>query len=1025
MLLHPLLPAPGVSAAGAALGFKTFQQKRHMSHPTLNESFVSGVSGDYVDGLYEGWKRDPSSVHKSWQVFFQNLDSGASPNQANTLPPVLNGGLEPAVSQISAKDRAATDYMKLVLLVRSYQVRGHYLAHLDPLEINSANIHMKGEGDVHVPAFLNHRTYGFTDEDLNKTFELGGAAVGAASAGILATGQALTLGQILDTLKTAYCRTIGVEFTHISDQVQQNWIRNKFEVREGYNLSKEEVLNMFDRLVFATNFESFLATKYGVTKRFGLEGIEAFIPGMKSCIDTAVEGGCSHITIGMPHRGRLNVLANVMRKPLEEILYEFIEGPLQGDKASDAVLGSGDVKYHLGYSIDRPTTSGKPVHLSLVPNPSHLEASNPIVLGKTRAKQHFMGDTSRRKAMSLLLHGDAAFAGQGVVYETLELSNIKGYTTGGTIHMVVNNQIGFTTDPRFARSSPYCTDVAKTVGAPIFHVNADDLMAVIFVCKTAAEFRMKFGKDVVIDIVGYRRYGHNEVDEPAFTQPLMYQKIAAQESALKKFQKEALETGLLTQEEIDNVMNTSAEIFETAFAKARSGDVYVPDSEQRRKSGSSWAGFKHMREFSEIRSTGISPELFAALGEKLYSYPDGFNLHKGLVRVMKAKAKMFETGQGFDWATAEALAWASLMKEGVHIRLSGQDVERGTFSHRHCVLHDQEDESKYVPLQNLGEEAAPFSVHNSNLSEYGVLGFELGYSMESPQCLVMWEAQFGDFANTAQVIIDQFLCSSEQKWLRQSALVMLLPHGYEGQGPEHSSCRVERFLQLSDDDPEIIPNMDEHSRLQLQQCNWQIVNCTTPANYFHVLRRQIMRDFRKPLIMISPKSLLRHPGCVSKAEDFHTGMRFRRLISEREPDAIFPPEQIKRVIFCTGKVYFDLVKYRKDNDKKGVAIVTMEQICPFPFDRVQTMAQRYPNAEVVWVQEEPQNMGCWSYVEQRFATALKSINGQRAAYIGRNPAASPATGNGTIHQAELDQFLHASFDLAPAPDRMAPIRWRY
>jgi len=994
-----------------------------MSLPSLHESFLSGTSGDYVEGVYEQWKQHPTSVHKSWQVFFANLENNAPMGQANSLPPSLAGGAEPAVIEISAADQAATDYMKLVLLVRSYQVRGHYLAHLDPLEINSANIHM--QDNEAIPAFLNHKTYGFTDDDLDRTFELGGAAVGAASAGVLAQGEKQTLRQILSTLQAAYCGTIGVEFTHITDMEQQNWIRNKFEKEDKFNLSKAEILNMYDRLVFASHFESFLATKYGVTKRFGLEGIESFIPGIKATIDRAVSLGCTSIQIGMPHRGRLNVLCNVMRKPMEEILYEFIEGPVQADQSTDTILGSGDVKYHLGYSIDRPTTSGLPVHLSLAPNPSHLEAVNPIVLGKTRAKQHYMNDTSRRKCMSLLLHGDAAFAGQGIVYETLELSDIKGYTTGGTVHMIVNNQIGFTTDPRFARSSPYCTDVAKTVGAPIFHVNADDLMAVHWVCVVAAEYRMTFGKDVIIDIVGYRRYGHNEVDEPAFTQPLMYQHIAKTKHVLLKFQEEALSKGLLTQEELDKVEEDASRIFEAAFEKARSGNVAPNDNDAVRKPKSSWAAFKNRFQFSATKSTGIPRDRLDRYGKALYTYPDDFNLHKGLVRVMKAKKKMFEESKGFDWATAEALAWASLLDEHVHVRLSGQDVERGTFSHRHCVLHDQENESKYIPLNNVSEAQAAFTVFNSNLSEYGVLGFELGYSQESPQCLVLWEAQFGDFANTAQVIIDQFICAAEQKWLRQSNLVMLLPHGYEGQGPEHSSCRVERFLQLCDDDPEIIPNMAEGQRMQIQSANMQIVNCTLPANYFHVLRRQVVREFRKPLIMISPKSLLRHPLCVSQAEEFLDTTRFRRVIGERYPEDIAPAEEVARIVFCSGKVYYDLVKYRQDQGFKNVALCTLEQICPFPFDRVQEISKRYPNAEIVWVQEEPQNMGCWPYVEPRFATALKDVNAKRASYIGRNPAASPATGNGTIHQAELDQFLQASFDLAPAPDRMAPIRWRY
>jgi len=923
--------------------------------------------------------------------------------------------------------RAAVDHMKLLLLVRSYQVRGHYIAHLDPLNINSANIHMEDEDAL--PDFLDYRTFGFTEADLDREFHMGASAVGASAAGVLAQGGPQTLRSILSTLQGAYCQTIGVEFMHIPDMEQQNWIRDKFEREDKFQHTKADIDNMYDRLTFACHFESFLATKYGVTKRFGLEGVESTIPGMKTLIDRAVEMGVEAVTIGMPHRGRLNVLANVIRKPMEDILSEFITGPMQADHATDTVLGSGDVKYHLGMSMDRPTTCGKMVHLSLVANPSHLEAVNPVVLGKTRAKQHYFGDQSRRRVMSVLMHGDAAFAGQGVVYETLGLSDIKGYTTGGTVHIIVNNQIGFTTDPRFARTSPYCTDVAKAVSAPIFHVNADDLEAVCWVCATAAEFRQTFGKDVIIDIVGYRRYGHNEIDEPSFTQPIMYQHIAKTKPILQKFQEEAVAKGLLTQEDIAKEEALVTKIFEEAFEKARNPS---PNKKAPLWFESSWKGFKSQFEHSEEQVTGLSRETIQRIGAKLAEYPSDFNIHRGLARVMANKKKMFETGEGIDWATAEALAFGSLLEEKVHVRLSGQDVERGTFSHRHAVLHDQVNESKFLPLEHISPDQATFSVFNSNLSEYGVLGFELGYSVQNPMSLVIWEAQFGDFANTAQVIIDQFVASGEQKWLRQSGLVMLLPHGYEGQGPEHSSARLERFLQMSDDDPNVIPdNMAEKGRRQIQNANWQICNISTPANYFHALRRQIRRDFRKPLIVMSPKSLLRHPQCVSPIEQFDAETiephrTFRRLIDERHPDSVEADDKIRRIVICTGKVYYDLLKYREDNAIRDVVLTTMEQIAPFPFDRIQVLVQKYKNAEVAWVQEEPQNMGAWFYVEPRANTALKAIGqAQRISYFGRNPAASPATGNVTIHQAEMEQYLEAAFDEGPAPERMEQIRWKY
>jgi len=990
-----------------------------------------------MEQLYDQWKEDPKSVHKSWQVFFANLENNALPGTANSLPPTLSGSLAPALTSVDPIEAAAVDHMKLLLLVRAYQVHGHYASDLDPLHINQANIHKQGS---EMPAFLDHKTYGFTDADLSRQFFMGAAAVGASSAGVLAASRPQTLKEILDTLQEAYCKTIGVEFMHIPDLEQQNWIRDKFERPNKFNMTKDDVVRIYKRIVDASNFETFLATKYGVTKRFGLEGLESSIPGVQAMIDRAAELGVSHVTIGMPHRGRLNVLTNVMQKPLRSMFHEFIMGPMAADSKADMVLGSGDVKYHLGFSSNVVTPQGKQVHLSLVANPSHLEAANSVVMGKTRAKQHYIKDDTRRKAMSVLLHGDAAFAGQGVVYETMELSEIRGYTTGGTVHFIVNNQIGFTTDPRFARSSPYCTDVAKAVGAPIFHVNADDVLAVSWVCQTAAEFKQQFGRDVVVDIVGYRRYGHNEVDEPSFTQPLMYNRIAKTKPVLSKFQESLRKEGWLTAEEIAAVEKESIDRHEKAFEAARTGPANV---EEDALTGY-WAGFKNRFVHSQINKTGLKLDTLKQIGRALSRVPEGFNLHKGLVRVLKAKETMMETGEGVDWATAEALAFGSLLQEGVHVRLSGQDVERGTFSHRHAVLHDQENESKYIPLNRLSgttdpaklytggsglsfsKDQAPFTVFNSNLSEYAVLGFELGYALEHPMSLVLWEAQFGDFANTAQVIIDQFICSGEQKWLRQAGLVMLLPHGYEGQGPEHSSARIERFLQLSDDDPEIIPDMAEESRMQLQKTNWQIVNCSTPANYFHVLRRQIKRDFRKPLIVVSPKSLLRHPACVSSLKSFDEDQRFKRVISERFEEELKPREEIRRVILCTGKVYYDLLKYRREKGKKRIALVTVEQICPFPFDRVQDTARRYPNAEIVWVQEEPQNMGYWSYVQPRINTALVGAGiAKRVSYIGRNPAASPATGNGTIHQAEVEQILVTAFDTNPAPESLAPVRWRY
>jgi len=905
----------------------------------------------------------------------------------------------------------ANDHIKMLLLVRSYQVRGHYMCNLDPLGINDANLHVdkfqyrgSTEQAESVPKFLDYRTYGFTEKDLDREFHLN-AGVGGGRGGIIGSNQKKTLREILAIIKEAYCGTVGVEFTHIADLDQQNWIRNKFEKPKKFEYDAKATMRLLDRLIYAVNFESFLATKYNTTKRFGLEGVDALIPGMKQMIDTAVELGVESIDIGMPHRGRLNVLANVMRKPLEEMLYEFMEGTITADEEGH-LLGSGDVKYHLGFTMDRPThTEGRNVHISLCANPSHLEAVNPVVEGKTRAKQHFSGDYERKRCMSVILHGDAAFAGQGVVYETLELSDIKGYTTGGTIHVIANNQIGFTTDPRFSRSSPYCTDVAKSVAAPILHVNADDPEAVAWVMQLAAEFRIKFAKDVVVDIVGFRRHGHNEIDEPMFTQPIMYKKIKQHPDVLTIYSEKLIKEGRMTREKVEEMKTAALAVFNVAFETAKS-DAYRPPPSSW--FGSQWQGYKTKFQLGKNDATAVPKEKLQELGNKMNQLPDGFNVHRKLVKVLRdRKTAICDKEEGIDWGTAEALAFATLLEEGTHVRLSGQDVERGTFSHRHAVLHDQKNETKYVPLNNVAPHQAMFAVFNSNLSEYAVLGFELGYSMENPNSLVLWEAQFGDFANTAQVIVDQFISSGEQKWLRGTGLVLLLPHGFEGQGPEHSSARLERFLMMCDDDPDYIPEMESTGVKQIQDVNMQVVVPSTPANYFHLLRRQIRRDFRKPLICISPKSLLRHPQAASKLEEF-AERDFQRVIGETSRDML-PEDEIRRVIFCSGRVYYDLLAERDRLEIKDVVIIRIEQICPFPYDKVGQASIRYFNAEIFWVQEEPLNMGAWTYVQPRLATALKDINGKEPFYVGRNAAASPATGTPAIHKMELEKILEGAF----------------
>ncbi|XP_076921921.1 uncharacterized protein LOC143583518 [Bidens hawaiensis] len=767
----------------------------------LIDSFLDGTSSVYLEELQRAWEADPNSVDESWDNFFRNFVG-----QAATSPGISGQTIQ--------------ESMRLLLLVRAYQVYGHMKAKLDPLNLEQREI----------PDDLDPALYGFTEADLDREFFLG---VWRMSGFLSENRPVQTLRAILTRLEQAYCGSIGYEYMHIADREQCNWLRDRIEtpIPMSYNRQRREVI--LDRLIWSTQFENFLATKWTAAKRFGLEGGETLIPGMKEMFDRSADLGVESIVIGMSHRGRLNVLGNVVRKPLRQIFNEFSGGirPAEG-----LYTGTGDVKYHLGTSYDRPTRGGKRIHLSLVANPSHLEAVDPVVVGKTRAKQYYSKDADRTKNMGILIHGDGSFAGQGVVYETLHLSALPNYTTGGTIHIVVNNQVAFTTDPKSGRSSQYCTDVAKALNAPIFHVNGDDVEAVIHVCELAAEWRQTFHTDVVVDIVCYRRFGHNEIDEPSFTQPKMYKVIRNHPSALEIYQKKCLETGQVTKEDIDRIHNKVTSILNEEFLASKD---YVPQKGDWLSAF--WSGFKSPEQLSRIRNTGVKPEILKNVGKAIATLPENFKAHRAVKKIFADRLKMIETGEGVDWAVGEALAFATLLVEGNHVRLSGQDVERGTFSHRHSVVHDQETGERYCPLDHviMNQNEEMFTVSNSSLSEFGVLGFELGYSMENPNSLVIWEAQFGDFANGAQVIFDQFLSSGESKWLRQIGLVVLLPHGYDGQGPEHSSARLERFLQMSDDNPFVIPEMEPTLRNQIQKCNWQVVNVTTPANYFHVLRRQV------------------------------------------------------------------------------------------------------------------------------------------------------------------------------------------
>ncbi|MCG2841572.1 2-oxoglutarate dehydrogenase E1 component [Sandaracinobacter sp. RS1-74] len=888
------------------------------------------------------------------------LDAGL-PGKAAAAVARASGKPAPAASSEDAK-RAAQDTVKATMLIRTYRVRGHLAANLDPL----------GLAERPMPADLTPEYHGLTDP--NRTVFIGGLFGGL---------ETVTVAELVEILRRNYCGHVGLEYMHINDVEERRFLQERFEGRDKeIQFTPEGKKAILNKLIEAEQFEKFLARKYVGTKRFGLEGGEAAIPALESIIKVGGAQGVNEIVIGMPHRGRLNVLANVMQKPFKVIFHEFSGG----SSNPDDVGGSGDVKYHLGASTDR-AFDGNHVHLSLAPNPSHLEAVNPVVLGKARATQRLKGVTEaawkdlQNQVLPVLLHGDAAFAGQGIVAECLGFSGVPGYSSGGTLHFIVNNQVGFTTSPAFARSSPYPSDVAKLVQAPIFHVYGDDPEAVTFATKVATEFRQAFHRDVVIDMWCYRRFGHNESDEPAFTQPLMYAKIRDHKSVATLYGERLVAEGHVTAYEVAAMEKAFVDRLEADFEAASS---FRP--EKAEWFGGRWQGLHQPADPVTARrsaETGVAEDALRAIAQKLHTVPEGFNMHRTLERVVKARAVTIEAGEGIDWATAESLAFGTLVgnpSSGSYgVRLSGQDSGRGTFSQRHAVWVDQKTGQKYIPLNDLGGD---FEVYDSPLSEFGVLGFEYGYAMADPRKLVLWEAQFGDFANGAQVIIDQFIASGEAKWLRANGLVMLLPHGYEGQGPEHSSARLERYLQLCAED------------------NIQVANCTTPANYFHILRRQMLRPFRKPLIIMTPKSLLRHKRAVSTLADMGAGSSFHRCLDDQ---ATVDPAKVKRLILCSGKVYYDLADERDAQGREDVYILRVEQLYPFPGDTVAEYAKRFANLEtVVWCQEEPKNAGSWFFVDPLIEEAL----GQRAVYAGRAAAAATATGLARRHAAEQTKLIH-------------------
>ncbi|MBB4266547.1 2-oxoglutarate dehydrogenase E1 component [Roseospira visakhapatnamensis] len=963
---------------------------------TLRTSLLNGANATFLAELYERYLDDPDSVDAGWRTFFEELRDAPEAVRAERQGPSWTrhtsqviGAADPdapppdkgkgkagdaaALSDDAARARTL-DSIRALMMIRAYRVRGHLEANLDPLGLTEPEPHPE----------LDYRSYGFTEADLDREIFIDNV-LGLETA---------TLRDINKVVRETYCGHIGVEFMHIQYPDQKAWVQKRVESelnRTAFtDLGRRTIM---ERIIEAETFERFLHKKYPGTKRFGLEGGESIIPAIEQILKRGSQLDLDSVVFGMAHRGRLNVLSNVMHKPLEAIFSEF-----QGQSSNpEDVQGSGDVKYHLGTSADRQF-DGKTVHVTLNANPSHLEAVNPVVLGKVRAKQAQIGDTERRRVLGVLIHGDAAMAGQGVVAECFALAHLTGYRTGGTIHLVINNQIGFTTSPQYSRSGQYCTDIAKVIQAPILHVNGDNPEAVVHAARVAVEFRQEFGTDVVLDIVCYRRQGHNEADEPAFTQPRMYAHIARHPSTVETYGRYLVDNGLMEQRVLDDLHAATVARMEAAFA-ASGG--YRPNRADWLLG--TWEGLEAAFGEEEYKqyATAAKPHALAEVFKAISTTPETFDVNPKIARQLKAKAAMHESGEGIDWATAEALAFGTLLLDGHAVRLSGQDCGRGTFSQRHAVLVDQTSEARYRPLNNIRDGQATFEALDSPLSEFAVLGFEYGYAAQDPMALVLWEAQFGDFANGAQVIFDQFISASEYKWLRMSGLVVLLPHGYEGQGPEHSSARPERFLQLCAED------------------NLVVCNLTTPANYFHALRRQLRRNFRKPMVLFSPKSLLRHKLCVSAVADFQDGSRFRRVLGET--DDLVPDDEVRRVVLCTGKVYYDLLQARRERNIRDVALVRVEQLYPWPRDGVQRELKRYPRATVIWCQEEPANMGAWTFVDRRLHYALEDLQHaeRQAHYAGRSASASPATGTARVHQQEqntlVDQALTWDVDDLPRP----------
>ncbi|MBW4709691.1 2-oxoglutarate dehydrogenase E1 component [Roseobacter sp. YSTF-M11] len=970
-------------------------------------SFMQGHNAAYLEQMYARYASDPNAVDDAWRAFFKAMGddevsvkreaqgpswarSDWPPQPGDEMTQALTGEWAPeaelkgADKKIRAKaaeqgvavtddqiKRAVLDSIRALMIIRAYRIRGHLVADLDPLGMRENTPHPE----------LDPKSYGFTEADMDRPIFIDNV-LGLETA---------SMREILSIVNRTYCGTFALQYMHISNPEEAGWLKERIEgFGKEVSFTREGRRAILSKLVEAEGFEKFLHVKYMGTKRFGLDGGESLVPAMEQIIKRGGALGVKDIVIGMPHRGRLSVLANVMAKPYKAIFNEFQGGSFKPED----VDGSGDVKYHLGASSDREF-DGNTVHLSLTANPSHLEAVNPVVLGKARAKQDQNNDDARTSVMPILLHGDAAFAGQGVVAECFALSGLRGHKAGGTMHIVVNNQIGFTTAPHFSRSSPYPTDNALVVEAPIFHVNGDDPEAVVHAAKVATEFRQKFRKDVVIDIFCYRRFGHNEGDEPMFTNPVMYKKIKGQKTTLSLYTERLVRDGLIPEGEIEDMKAAFQAYMNEEF---EAGKEYRPNKADWLDG--KWSHLDKQKNQYQRGKTAIAKATFKEVGTALSKAPDGFPLHKTVGRLLETKKTMFDSGEGIDWATAEALAFGSLLTEGYRVRLAGQDSTRGTFSQRHSGLVNQETEERYYPLNNIKSGQAHYEVIDSMLSEYAVLGFEYGYSLAEPNALTLWEAQFGDFANGAQIMFDQFISSGESKWLRMSGLVCLLPHGFEGQGPEHSSARLERFLQMCGQD------------------NWIVANCTTPANYFHILRRQIHRSFRKPLILMTPKSLLRHKLAVSKTQEFTTGSSFHRLMWDdaqqgNSDTKLVADSKIKRVVMCSGKVYYDLLEERDARGIDDIYLLRVEQFYPFPAQSAVKELERFKQAEVVWCQEEPKNQGGWTFIEPNIEWVLGRIKAKhkRPVYVGRATSASPATGLASQHKAQQAALVNDALTL--------------